>query len=117
MSAGLFAILGIAPTTDLTAVKRAYFSALKLHPPHADPEGFRRLRDAYEALSKPGALPSAVFAAGARVDDDLKALDAVWDAPLTEARANRGADLDAAETRARFARWISAKRWDDVIGG
>src|SRR5439155_9465721 len=45
-----FQVLGIAPTLDLGAVKRAYFAALTRHPPHADPEGFRRLRAAYEPL-------------------------------------------------------------------
>ncbi len=48
-----FAVLGIAPTLDLGAVKRAYFAALPRHPPHADPAGFARLRAAYDALQSP----------------------------------------------------------------
>ena len=39
MAEGPFAVLGIAPTLDLGAVKRAYFAALPRHPPHADPAG------------------------------------------------------------------------------
>ena len=49
-----FAVLGIAATLDPAEVKRAYFTALPRHPPHADPQGFRRIRDAYEALQGEG---------------------------------------------------------------
>jgi curved DNA-binding protein CbpA len=46
-----FAVLGLEPTVDPAAIKQAYFAALRQHPPHTDPEGFRRVRTAYEALA------------------------------------------------------------------
>ena len=41
-------ILGIAPTRDEAAIKRAYAQLLKKHRPDRDPDGFIRLREAYE---------------------------------------------------------------------
>lgn len=117
MNENPFAVLGIAPTTDLAALKRGYFGALKRHPPHADPEGFRRVRAAYEALSMPGALASAWLAAGAAVDADLAALDAEWSAPLAEVRAASQKGSEAATARARFTQWIVAQRWDALREG
>lgn len=38
---------------DPAAVRRAYARQLKAHRPDRDPEGFRRVRDAYEALTGP----------------------------------------------------------------
>lgn len=41
-------ILGIAPTRDEAVIKRAYAQLLKKHRPDRDPDGFIRLREAYE---------------------------------------------------------------------
>ncbi len=42
-------VLGLdAPTHDKKAIKKAYARQLKLHRPDEDPEGFQRLRKAYE---------------------------------------------------------------------
>jgi TonB family protein len=41
--------LGIGPSTDLAEVKRAYAARLRQVHPEDDPEGFQRLREAYEA--------------------------------------------------------------------
>lgn len=40
--------LGIAPTQDQRAIKRAYAKLLKVHKPDQDPEGFKQLREAYD---------------------------------------------------------------------
>lgn len=117
MSDDLFVVLGIAPTTDLDAVKRGYFQALKAHPPHADPEGFRRLRRAYETLSKPSALRAAWLAAGATPGRDLEALEALWGGPLGAARLEVTRALHGEHTRARFAHWVSARSWEEISGG
>ena len=45
-----FAVLGIEETADDEVVRAAYVQALRLSPPDRDPEGFRRIREAYEAL-------------------------------------------------------------------
>ena len=41
-------ILGIAPTSDEATIKQAYAACIREHRPDGDPEGFRRVRAAYE---------------------------------------------------------------------
>jgi len=48
-----FEALGIESTLDAAAVKQAYLAAVRAHPPHLDPEGFKRIRSAFERLQKP----------------------------------------------------------------
>jgi DnaJ-class molecular chaperone len=45
-----FAVLGLDDTATDEAVRAAYMQALRASPPDRDPEGFRRIREAYEAL-------------------------------------------------------------------
>lgn len=45
-------ILDIEPTVDIKVIKRAYASKLKLYHPEDNPEGFQKLREAYEAALK-----------------------------------------------------------------
>ena len=42
-------ILNISPTTEKKQVKRAYAKLLKQHKPEQDPEGYQRLREAFDA--------------------------------------------------------------------
>ncbi len=44
----IFHILGIQETSDEAAIKSAYLNLLKTTNPEDDPEGFKRLREAYE---------------------------------------------------------------------
>ena len=46
-----YELLNIARDSNSNDIKRAYFSAVKLHSPDADPEGFKSIRIAYETLS------------------------------------------------------------------
>ncbi len=48
MSDACWQVLGIAPTADERAIKRAYAQLLKQCRPEDDPEGFQRLREALE---------------------------------------------------------------------
>lgn len=43
-------VLGLEPGADAKAIKRAYHKRIKKTKPDRDPEGFRRLREAYERL-------------------------------------------------------------------
>ncbi|MDR9856648.1 hypothetical protein RJP21_23885 [Paenibacillus sp. VCA1] len=41
--------LGIRPTHDVKAIKRAYAKQLKIHHPEEDPQGYQALREAFDA--------------------------------------------------------------------
>lgn len=45
-----FEILGVAEDADDATIRQAYLRLLRRHPPERDPDGFRRLRAAYEAV-------------------------------------------------------------------
>ena len=88
-----FCTLGIEPTVDPARVKAAYFSALVEHPPHADPQGFRAIRDAYESLHGDG-----IVAAYLTAPLDLKAGAAALNRELGAAR-ERAIEMAKADLR------------------
>jgi curved DNA-binding protein CbpA len=45
-----YQLLGIEREASEAEIKRAYFSKVREHPPERDPEGFKRIRAAYEQL-------------------------------------------------------------------
>lgn len=57
--------LGINQTATEAEIKHAYFNRVREHAPERDPEGFKRIRAAYEKLS----------AASARAATDLFLID------------------------------------------
>ena len=56
--------LGVAPDAPGEDVRAAYLRLLKDHPPDRDPEGFERLRDAYDVLRDPGLRAALLLFAG-----------------------------------------------------
>ncbi|MFD3246564.1 hypothetical protein [Rahnella aquatilis] len=53
-SQGIWSVLGIEPTQDLSVIKRAYARQLKNTRPDQDPEGYQRLREAFDAAKHQG---------------------------------------------------------------
>lgn len=102
-----FSILGIAPTLDLAAVKRAYFAALTKHPPHSDPAGFKRIRVAYEALGSRGEAASHLLRSAIDVEAELGLLRERHDAALTRARHASAADATNAARVARLTEGLA----------
>ncbi|WP_116809175.1 J domain-containing protein [Steroidobacter cummioxidans] len=52
MSETPWSVLGIEPTTDERAIKRAYAARLKVTSPEQDPAGYMKLREAYESAKQ-----------------------------------------------------------------
>src|SRR2546428_1781979 len=46
--------LGVERTASESEIKQAYFALVREHPPERDPEGFKRIRAAYEKLRAGG---------------------------------------------------------------
>lgn len=66
-----FEVLGLDPATcDEAAVKAAYARLVRQHRPDRDPEGFRRIRDAYEACRSPFGRWIMAQARGRDEDED-----------------------------------------------
>jgi curved DNA-binding protein CbpA len=110
-----FAVLGLPPTLDAAAVKRAYFAALARHPPHQDAEGFQRVRAAYEALSSAGALAAAYLASPVDVQKLADAARERFDAALQRSAEAASAVSARAETAAQFLETCSRMRWDEAL--
>ena len=46
-------ILGLAAGAAEAEIRAAYFARVREHPPERDPEGFKRIREAYDQLRDP----------------------------------------------------------------
>lgn len=90
-----FAVLGIEATADDAAVRAAYLAAVRRSPPDRDPEGFRRVREAYEAV---------------RDEERRLALRVFGPAPLERLASL----LDAVADERRF---VGPGPWLDVLRG
>src|SRR5688572_3272108 len=109
-----FVTLAIAPTLDLTAIKRAYFAALAKTPPHVDREGFRRLRSAYEELVDEGSRKLAFLRAPVAVEVELAQFDAQWGARIEAESAKIRLEHERSRAMERFTRRVLAMSWDEI---
>lgn len=107
MTADAFAVLRCDPTLDEATIKRAYYAELRNHPPHQDPDGFRRLREAYEALLDPQKRAERFLAAPVDVGAWLRRSDERYGEALRAAEEGRGEDGDEGSA-ARVARFVEA---------
>jgi curved DNA-binding protein CbpA len=48
-----YAVLGVDTDATEEEIRRAWLAGVREHPPDRDPEGFRRLREAYDHLRDP----------------------------------------------------------------
>ena len=99
MSESIWAVLGIAPTADLLAIKRAYAARLKRTRPDDDAQAYQALREAYEQAQQWARWKAEDG------DDDEGVVDAPVDQPAApvvaperapaDGRTLAAADLDA----------------------
>jgi len=110
-----FAVLGIRPTLDLAAIKRAYFALLAKHPPHQDQEGFKRIRAAYEALGSFGEVASFVLRQAPDAALELPAYRERHDAALARAQALAATHAAKADATTRFAEGLQRLDLDSLL--
>lgn len=116
MSADPFSVLEIPPTLDSGQVKRAYFRLLAKHPPHQDPEGFRRLRQAYEELTRPGGQAVAYLRAPVDVAAELMAYEERYGAALAQAQAAWQGEQDRQRATERLVEAVGRLTYAEVLG-
>ena len=77
-----YSVLGLEPGAGAEAVKQAYFTLVRSHPPEREPEAFKRIRAAYERLRDPAK----------RAELDML-LPVAWEPPVRQ-RREQPFDLD-----------------------
>ncbi len=110
-----FATLGIAPTLDVAAIKRAYFVALAKHPPHSDPDGFKRIRTAYEALASRAQAASYLLRSPADLEAELACYRERYDAALAEAGRASAASAANDSRGARFSEGLARLEFEEAL--
>ena len=110
-----FSVLGIAPTLDPAAIKRAYFTALAKHPPHSDAQGFKRIRGAYEALGLRGEAASHLLRSAIDVEAELALLRERHDAALARSRQASASSANDAARVARFTEGLARLGLEEVL--
>lgn len=74
-----FEILGISPTKDVKAIRRAYSKLLTKFSPENDPEGFQRLRAAYEeALLKANEEEEETIKKLSPIDEFMESFEGIY---------------------------------------
>jgi len=111
-----FVTIGSPPTLDVTLIKRAYFAALAKTPPHSDPEGFRRLRAAYESLTDDKARALAFLRAPFDSARELMLFEATWGPRIAAVRERAARAQEEAHAVEGFVEHISRISLDEAKG-
>lgn len=69
----IWEILGIERTRDITQIKRAYARQLKIHHPEDDPQGYQRLREAYDEAQRIAKQPEPEYEEDDEWEDEREA--------------------------------------------
>ena len=107
-------MLGVSPRSTPSEIRGAYFALVRAHPPERDPEGFKRIRAAYDQLRSPRRRAEltllelrqgeAEFDLGRLHDAPAPAFPAQWlDHLIAIALAGLDAEIDAAVAAKRDA--------------
>jgi hypothetical protein len=100
----IWTILGIEPTNERKTIKRAYSRLLKQTNPEDDPEGFKRLREAYEKASGLAEMGLAESIMDEQSDEDWQETD--LDATSEEEEEEAGEEPE--EVKAYRETWDQA---------
>lgn len=117
-TADLLGVLGLSnrdAAPSLLDLKRAYFARLREHPPHSDPTGFQRLREAYDRLLAPGVLGSLAASHGTSRLALLDALDRRLEPRLAALRASQSREGELAVRRETLERVVMAAPWGALL--
>ncbi|GEM_PF-2856705 len=115
--------LGVAPAASDVELKRAYCRAVRQHPPEADPEGFRRIREAWETLNDPRSRSQydALLRHGGEIQRLFEAAQAAEEAEdfqessrLLKRILVLSPDMEGARVRLAFGH-LRQEQWDQAI--
>jgi hypothetical protein len=110
-------VLGLDPeaTFDAAAARRAYLKAIKRHKPESDPEGFKRVRAAYEVLTAYRTFVATVVPAPAPPPADPPPSPAPSQAsPPPQPGPAQAAVVDLLSVRRRLAE-LPARPWQPRV--
>ena len=102
----IWRVLGLQPTRDVAAIRRAYANAARQYHPEEQPEEFKRVRSAYEhAMAYARSTPhqSTISGGGAESPPPSKKYNALGNKAVPKKGVATGGS-----TRAESAKWV---RW------
>ena len=102
-------VLGIEPTLLSATVRRAYFALLEQHGPQQDPQGFARLRQAYERLTDPDSLAAAYLAVPVDLAAELTRFEARYGQSVVSAAQQVADRQHEAVVKERFVEHFSRR--------
>ena len=118
-TASPYSVLGVGPDASPSQVRLAYHRQVREHPPERDPEGFKRIREAYETLRSPRkrAELSLLELRQGPAEFDLDRLRDTPPPPLPERFADHLLAAVLAEMEAAIDEQVARDRQDGVRPG